>query len=625
MQKPHYRRTADGRTVFLGDGLQNALANINTPRDKATGSVYRFLRHNDAELAAAYRSAWLPRKIVDIPAQDATRRWRAWNADKAEISAIEIEETRLGLQRAVRDCMISSRLLGGAAIYIGTGESNVSKPLNVDRIGVGGVRHLTVIPRTILTAGDIDTDPESPWFGKPAFYKLGKGTGQQVEIHPSRLAIMHGAPIPAGADAFASDGWGDSVLQCSIQAIKQADGVSASAASLMFEANVDVLHLPKLMTMLDEPGGENAVTRYLSILATNKGINGMLVLDGGATVDGKTSNKTEYERKGASFAGIGDVWDRFMQAVSGAADIPATRLFGQAPTGMNSTGESDLQNYAQRVAAMQSMEIGPALAVLDECLIRSALGSRPPEVYYEWRSIWETTAKERAEIGKATAEIVGALAGTNLFPIPTLQQAAANAMIETGSLPGLEGAVDEFGLELDEPDEADDLAAMGEPQESRIKSRANDAAPRSLYVHRRVENAGDLIAWAKSQGFKTTLPADDMHVTVAYSRVPVDWMAAGEAWDEKVEIAPGGPRLIDQFGEARVLLFASSSLKWRHDQFKEVGASWDHPEYQPHITISYDPDSPDLTNVEPYKGKIVLGPEVFSEVEEDWSDKIKES
>ena len=461
MQKPHYRRTADGRTVFLGDGLQNALANIRTPRDKASGSVYHFVRHSDAELIAAYRSAWLPRKIVDIPAQDATRRWRSWNADKAQISALEAEESRLRLQHTVKECLISARLMGGAAIYIGTGERDVSKPLSVDRIGAGGVHHLTVIPRTILTAGDIDADPESPWFGKPAFYKLGKGTGQQVEIHPSRLAIMHGASIPAGADAFGADGWGDSVLQSAIDAIKQADGVSASAASLMFEANVDVLHLPELMKMLGEPGGEASVTRYLSILATNKGINGMLVLDGGATIDGKANGRTDYERKGASFAGIGDVWDRFMQAVSGAADIPATRLFGQAPTGMNSTGESDLQNYAQRVAAMQSMEIGPALALLDECLIRSALGSRPPEIYYDWRSIWETTAKERAEVGKATAEIVGALAGTNLFPIPTLQQAAANAMIETGAMPGLEGAVDEFGLDLEEPDDADDLAAIG--------------------------------------------------------------------------------------------------------------------------------------------------------------------
>lgn len=465
MQKPHYRRTADGRTIEISDGLQNALANINTPRDKASGSVYRFVRYSDAELVAAYRSAWLPRKIVDIPAQDATRRWRAWNADKAQISALEAEENRLGLQRVVKECLVSARLLGGAAIYIGTGEGNVAKPLNVDRIGSGGVRHLTVIPRTILTAGDIDIDPESPWFGKPAFYKLGKVTGQQVEIHPSRLAIMHGTSIPAGADTFGSDGWGDSVLQSALEAIKQVESVSASAVSLMLEANVDVLHLPRLMAMLEEPGGETRVTRYLSILATNKGINGMLVLDGGATVDGKISNKTEYERKSASFAGIGDVWDRFMHAVSGAADIPATRLFGQAPAGQNATGESDLQNYAQRIAAMQSMEIGPSLQLLDECLIRSALGSRPEEIYYEWRSSWETTSKEKAEIGKVTAEIVGTLAGTNLFPIPTLQQAAANAMIETGAMPGLEGAVDEFGLDLEEPDEDDEMAALGAGEE----------------------------------------------------------------------------------------------------------------------------------------------------------------
>ena len=78
-------------------------------------------------------------------------------------------------------------------------------------------------------------------------------------------------------------------------------------------------------------------------------------------------------------------------------------------------------------------------------------------------------------------------------------------------------------------------------------------------------------------------------------------------------------------GGGRVLLFASSSLKWRHEGIKEAGASWDHPDYQPHITISYDPQSPDLAAVAPYTGKIVLGPEIFAEVDEDWSEKVKEN
>ncbi|MCZ3275982.1 hypothetical protein NYZ53_19970, partial [Acinetobacter baumannii] len=60
---------------------------------------------------------------------------------------------------------------------------------------------------------------------------------------------------------------------------------------------------------------------------------------------------------------------------------------------------------------------------------------------------------------------------------------------------------------------------------------ANDAAPRTLYVRRDLLNAGELIAWARDAGFTTTLPADDMHVTIAYSRTPIDWMkVASDDW-----------------------------------------------------------------------------------------------
>ena len=34
----------------------------------------------------------------------------------------------------------------------------------------------------------------------------------------------------------------------------------------------------------------------------------------------------------------------------------------------------------------------PAMSVLDEVIIRSALGSRPPEIYYEWNILWQLSA-----------------------------------------------------------------------------------------------------------------------------------------------------------------------------------------------------------------------------------------
>lgn len=77
-----------------------------------------------------------------------------------------------------------------------------------------------------------------------------------------------------------------------------------------------------------------------------------------------------------------------------------------------------------------------------------------------------------------------------------------------------------------------------------------------------------------------------------------------------------------QTGEATVLLFASSHLSWCYEEMVRQGATWDHQEYQPHITISYGAGNTDLSKVEPYRGEIVLGHEVFEEIQEDWLNGI---
>jgi SPP1 gp7 family putative phage head morphogenesis protein len=67
--------------------------------------------------------------------------------------------------------------------------------------------------------------------------------------------------------------------------------------------------------------------------------------------------------------------------------------------------------------------------------------------------------------------------------------------------------------------------------------------PRPLYVHRPVLNADQIITWAKSVGFTTTLPAEDMHVTICYSNKPVDWLALDHMADT-LEVPPEGVRTL---------------------------------------------------------------------------------
>ena len=86
MNKPHYRRTAAGGTVLMGDGLQNVVSGMGTSRDKAASAIYVMSMLDDAQIEAAYRTSYLAQRIIDVPAEDAGREWREWKAKEGQIT-----------------------------------------------------------------------------------------------------------------------------------------------------------------------------------------------------------------------------------------------------------------------------------------------------------------------------------------------------------------------------------------------------------------------------------------------------------------------------------------------------------------------------------------------------------
>lgn len=452
MTKPHYRRTADGSTVMVHDGYRNLVANIGTDRDKAYHGVYALNVLDAHSLLTTYRSSWLPQAIVDIPALDAVRNWRAWQAKPDQITALEAEERRLGLREKTRDGIKAARLYGGAALLALDGAADPSLPLNPARIGRGGLKGLVVVTPMQLSPGEIDRDPASEFYGRPAYYSLSSGTQAAQRIHPSRLTVFDGVPVPDAATV--STGWGDSVLLAAMDAIRHADGTAANIASLIFEAKIDVIHIPRLMEMLAS-GQDAAIAERLTLGMRAKGTNGALILDGGGTTPGSSEvrGKEEYDQKSASFSGLDALWDRFMMVVSGATRpaIPVSRLFGRSAAGMNATGDGDERVYFDGIKAMQELEVQPAMSRLDECLIRSALGSRPAEIFYTWRSLRQETEKTKAEVFKLVADAARVLAGPTgpVIPEEAVSEALANRLVEDGSLPGLEAAMEKYGWSSD--------------------------------------------------------------------------------------------------------------------------------------------------------------------------------
>lgn len=413
----------------LWDSLVSLVSGMGTARDKTSTVAYRLRPFDGAELDAMYRSAWLPRKIVDIPAEDACRRWRDWQATPEQITAIEEEEKRLGLQGKVLEAMKRARLRGGCALYIGDGTTDPTQPLDPESIKKGGIQYITVVPRIQLGAGNIISDVTNPGYNTPEFYTVN-GQLSAVNVHPSRLVIFQGADRLEDA---VTDGWSDSVLQIVYDAVRNADSSFANVASLIFEAKVDVLRIPSFMASLADAEYRSRMIDRTTLAATAKGVNGMLLLD----------KEEEYEQKDLKFGSLPELLDRFVQATCGAADIPATRLWGQSPAGMNATGESDLRNYYDGRASYQNLEMTPRLHILDECLIRSALGSRDPDIHYIWAPLWQVSAKEQSEIGVAAANTIKTLADTGLWHQEALATAGANMLVERSVLPGFEQAIDD--------------------------------------------------------------------------------------------------------------------------------------------------------------------------------------
>ena len=152
--------------------------------------------------------------------------------------------------------------------------------------------------------------------------------------------------------------------------------------------------------------------------------------------------------------------------------------------------------------------------------------------------------------------------------------------------------------------------------------------PRPLYVYRQLLNAGEVIDWARSQGFVTTMPADELHVTVTYSKRPVNWFGMGQfgSGTEELTVAPGGPRMVERLGDGSViaLLFQSPDLQWRHREMRDAGASWDYPSYLPHVTLSYEAGDLDLSKMKPYQGRLVFGPEQFEAIQDNWHELVDE-
>jgi len=134
--------------------------------------------------------------------------------------------------------------------------------------------------------------------------------------------------------------------------------------------------------------------------------------------------------------------------------------------------------------------------------------------------------------------------------------------------------------------------------------------PTPLYVARPVTDDGGLRRWAEAAGLSGVLPMSEMHVTVTYSRAPVDVIDAPPAGGDISASTAGRPI---KLRSALAMPVLAPQLESGHRRYRAAGASHDYgSDYTPHVTIKYDATEEEVATLRaaaPFTGTIKLGPE----------------
>jgi phage-related protein (TIGR01555 family) len=193
---------------------------------------------------------------------------------------------------------------------------------------------------------------------------------------------------------------------------------------------------------------DEAITNRYALFGQMKSIVRLSLLDG----------DEKLERMTLNLSGVAPVLETFMTWISGAADIPVTRLFGTSAKGMNATGEGDLSNYYNSIRAKQLTQVDPGMRTLDEVLVRSALGTFPNDYNYVWNPLAQMNELQAAQARKANADTDIAYLDAGVIQVSQVQrnlQASESYQFDDEKIEELEGNEDAgmFNDPVEEPQE----------------------------------------------------------------------------------------------------------------------------------------------------------------------------
>ncbi|MES3577622.1 DUF1073 domain-containing protein [Enterobacter cloacae] len=387
--KPRVKLMNDGSLIPTLDGLSNVITGMGTNRDRRSYNRFTITQLNDyLEMEAAYYDNWIAAAVIDNPVEDATREWRTFSGKDAE--KIHEAEKLFELKERTQEAFTWAGVYGGAGVLLITDQA-LDQQLELDKIKKGSLKRLAYLDRTVISPASYNhSDPVAENYMRAETYRINGG---HQEIHHSHFITAPGSPLPLRLRSLNS-GWDDSLLRRCLEDLKDSVSSKSGIASLIQEANVDVITRQNLGTDLSSGDMDQEITQRFLNFAMLKSMFRLALLDA----------NENYERKQVSFGGLGEILSVMMEWTAGAAQQPMTRLFGVQSKGLGDSGEGDAKNYHNRIRGDQETKYRKFLNQIDQVLIRSTLGEMPDDLNYEFNPLAIPTESEVKDRNLAEAQ-----------------------------------------------------------------------------------------------------------------------------------------------------------------------------------------------------------------------------
>jgi phage-related protein (TIGR01555 family) len=374
------------------DRLHNSRTGFGGANDKTRYNfLFRERRSYDA-YEQMFASSALARRIIELEPGFALKNGFSFIFDDVEIvKYVEQEWKRLQVYDRIHEAQVWARLYGGSGIFILAKDGKYPDEY-LDIKTRPSILKLHVFDRRWLSnTGTINSDFTDYNYGEPLRYYLSTDTGNFLKIDSSRLVKFIGNNLPRQL-YIESDYWGQSILEPLYNIIAEYVSGYTGVANLITDFRQTVYKINNLEELIGS-GEENYVQKRAETIDLLRSILNAVVLGEGE----------EFTMHQNPVSGLSDLVRLLTTRLTTETGIPHTLIFGESPSGLGATGESEKQDYYNQIHSLQESYYEPRLRQLTD-LILAQKGIYGLDYILKPLPIGSEDTKTKAEVRKLNAE-----------------------------------------------------------------------------------------------------------------------------------------------------------------------------------------------------------------------------